>query len=70
MNYQQAFLHNNYLENLLIKKRADQVLSFTHQFPTLHFHLLEDIDKDIYKCKESHKIFRYNRILRVWSCLK
>jgi hypothetical protein len=67
MNYQ-AFLHNGYLENLRIKKRADQVLSFTHQFPTLHFHLLEGMGgDDMYKCKETNRIFRYNRILRVWS---
>ena len=69
MNYQ-AFLHNSYLENLRIKKRADQVLSFTHQFPTLHFHLLENMGEDTYKCKETKQIFRYNRKLRVWSWVK
>jgi hypothetical protein len=69
MNYE-TFLHNGYLENLLIKKRADQLLSFSHQFPTLHFHLLEDMGQEMWQCKETKRIFRYNRKLRVWSCLK
>lgn len=69
MKYQ-AFLHNGYIENLRLKKRADQVLSFSHQFPTLHFHLLESMGEEMWQCKETQRIFRYNRILRVWSCLK
>jgi hypothetical protein len=74
MNYQ----HKTYLENRLpkvtggfqptslLKKRADQVLSFTHQYPCLHFHLLEDLGENIFKCKETERLFRYNKVLRVW----